>query len=279
MMETDDDELQRLLDVLGPMGVADAGLLQLGDAIGDPTKAAAEQVVLFLLGHRATSLYRNFVHSLDSPADIGPALAIRPLVEVAILAKWVSLDPGLHGELWFGQSDARDVTAMRETERHLKVRERAGVDPAVILEDLRQRAASRDEAAERATKAGKKYGGKPMPPLDQLVMEVEKTDPGHHVAIRQAYDLAYRAMSAWTHSEATSMKSTASGTAGALVWHGDVSPFPPEPIHVMAAMMYAYVLEVVGAAASDGSDVEARHWRDMLAIYPMTPTPAGDDEV
>jgi hypothetical protein len=118
-----------------------------------------------------------------------------------------------------------------------------------------------------------------MPPLDRLVMEVEKADPGHRVAIRQAYDLAYRAMSPWTHSEATSFKSTASGEPGALTYHGDVSPFPQEPIHVMAAMMYAYVLEVVGRAASDGSDVDARQWRDMLAVYPMTPTPASDGRV
>jgi hypothetical protein len=269
MTEPDDEELQRLLDALGPMGVADAGLLKLGDAIGDPTKAAPGQVVLFLLGHRATSLYRNFVHSLDGPADIGPILAIRPLVEMAILAKWVSLDPPLHGELWFGHSDARDVTAMQESERHLQIRSKSGLDPQVILDDLRKRAASRDEAAERARVAGKNYGGKPMPPLDRLVLEVERADPGHRVAIRQAYDLAYRAMSPWTHSEATSFKSTASGAPGAVTYHGDVSPFLPEMIHVMAGMLFAYVLEVVGAAAGDGSDKDAREWRAMLTIYPM----------
>lgn len=126
MLETDDDELHRLLDALGPLGIADAALLKFGDSIGDPTKAASEQVVLLLLGHRATSLYRNFVHSLDSPVELGPILAIRPLVEVAILAKWVSLDPPLHGELWFGHSDARDITAIQESERHLQVRAKSG---------------------------------------------------------------------------------------------------------------------------------------------------------
>lgn len=138
-----------------------------------------------------------------------------------------------------------------------------------MLDDLRQRAASRDAVAERASKAGKKYGGKPMPALDRLVMEVEKSDPGHRVAIRQAYDLAYRSMSPWMHSEATSFKSTATGEPDAMTFHGDVSPFAPDMLHVTAGMLYAYVLEVVGAAAGDGSDKDAREWRDMLTIYPL----------
>ena len=266
------------LDDIDPLDLAEMALLKFGHAIADPTAQDSHaRLYSFLIGHRATSLYANFLHSLMSPSEIGPILALRPLVEAAILAKWISLDPTLHGELWFAHAEDRDLTAIREQEKHLGLRVRGDIPADAISETVEQKTAWRDEAVAHAKTAGKKYGDKPMPPLDRLVQEVEDKDPGHHIAIRQAYDVLYRGISPWMHTEASSFKATAEHTQTGVRFLGDVSPYRIEYLRITGGAMFAYVLEIIGVAAGDGSDVPARFIRDYLTIVrPAEGTTAPD---
>lgn len=250
-----------------PLDIAEVLLLRMGNDIGDPTMQDSHaKMYSFLIGHRATSLYANFLHSLSSPTDIAPILALRPLVEAAILAKWISLDPTLHGELWFAHAEDRELTAMREQEKHIGLRVRGDIPDAVITETVEQKKAWRDEAVAHGKAAGKKYGDKAMPELARLVQEIETKDPGHKMAIRQAYDVAYRGFSPWMHAEASSFKSTAANTPEGVTYLGDVSPYRIEHLRVIAGAMFAYVLEIIGVAADDGTDATARFIRDYLTI-------------
>jgi hypothetical protein len=247
--------------------IAEAFLLKFGDGIGDPTKQDSHaKFYATIIGVRAQSLYANFIHSLSSPAEIGPILALRPLVEAAILAKWISLDPTLHGELWFAQSEDRDLTAIREAERHLGVRVRGDLTTAAIVESIEQKTAWRDEAVTRSKAAGKNYGDRPMPHIDRMVTEIEQSDPGHKMAMRQAYDAVYRSVSPWDHTEAASFKATAEDSETGLRYLGDVSPYRLDLLRLIAGAMFAYVLEIVGLAAGDGSEVPARFIRDYLTM-------------
>ena len=98
--------------------VAEVILLKMGDRLPDPTKPTSERErYTSLMGVRARSLYENFLYSIGSPVEIGPILALRPLVETAILIKWLSLDPTLNGQLWFAHAQSRDLTAMSEPRR------------------------------------------------------------------------------------------------------------------------------------------------------------------
>lgn len=252
------------------LAVAEQVLLQLGDRIPDPTlqQGAHARFYSYLIGHRVKGLYQNFLHSLSSPATVGPVLAVRPLIEAAILSKWISLDPTLHGELWFAHAEDRELTAIREQERHLGPRLRTGDSIDKPLESVEQKAAWRDEAVARGKAAGKKYGDRPMPHIDRLVQEIEQREPGHRVAIRQAYDAAYRAFSPWAHTEASFFKANATETDAGLRFLGDVSPYKVEHMRIVAAAMFAYVLEIIGIAAGDGSEVLARLMRDYLTLFP-----------
>jgi hypothetical protein len=146
------------------LDIAEVILLRFGDRIPDPTQQDSHaRLYACLLGIRAKSLYTNFLHSLSSPAAIAPTLAIPPLVEAVILSKWISLDPTLHGELWFAQSEDRDITAIREMEKHLGISVRGDVSAETVTESVDQKAAWRDEAVARGKAAGKNYGDKPMP--------------------------------------------------------------------------------------------------------------------
>jgi hypothetical protein len=247
--------------------LAEAVLLKMGDAIPDPTTLDSHPAFYAaMVGVRGRSLYENFLHSLTSSVDIGPLLAIRPLIEAAILAKWISLDPDLHGQLWFAQSEDRDVTAMREAEKNLGVRVRGELPTDVIVESIEEKEAFRDAAVARAKAAGKNYGKRPMPPLEQMVTQIAKADPDHKVAMRQAYDLAYRSFSPWEHTEAASFKATAERTANGVKFLGDVSPVDQEVLRLIAGAMFAYILEINGLAAGDGSEVLARMVRDYLTV-------------
>lgn len=273
------DALPEGFEDIDPLDIAEVLLLRMGDDIGDPTAQDSHaKMYASLIGHRAKSLYANFLHSLTSPADIAPVLALRPLVEAAILAKWISLDPTLHGELWFAHAEQRDLTAIREAEKHLGIRVRGDLPADVITETVEQKQAWRDEAVSRGKAAGKKYGDKAMPELARLVQEVEDADPGHHIAIRQAYDLAYRGFSPWMHTEASSFKATAIETDEGVRFLGDVSPCRVEHLRLIAGAMFAYVLEIIGVATGDGTDVTARFIRDYLTIVrPVEPVTSPDE--
>lgn len=247
--------------------LSEALLLRFGDAIPDPlAQDSHAKLYSCLIGIRAKGLYENFLHSLTSPVDIAPILALRPLVEAAILLKWISLDPPLHGELWFAQAEDREITAIREQEKNLGVRVRADIPVARITETVEQKIAWRDESIARGKVAGKKYGDNPMPSLKRLVDEIEAGDPGHRVAMRQAYDLAYRGFSPWQHTEATSFKTTAIETDEGLKFVGDPSPYGVEHLRLTAGAMFAYVLEIIGIARGDGSEVPARFIRNYLVV-------------
>ncbi len=73
-----------------------------------------------LISMHSASLCENFLHSLAEPTDVRPLIALRRLVEAAILLKWISLDPDNHGTLWFGQSEDQDLKAIWEQEKHLR---------------------------------------------------------------------------------------------------------------------------------------------------------------
>jgi hypothetical protein len=276
---TEDGNRLAGLEDVDPLDLAELLLLKLGGAIADPTRQDSyAKLYACLIGHRATSLYANFLHSLTSPADIAPILALRPLVEAAILAKWISLDPTLHGELWFAHAEDRDLTAIREQEKHLGIRVRGDIPADVISETVEQKMAWRDDAVAHGKAAGKRYGDKAMPHITRLVEEIENADPGHHIAIRQAYDVAYRGFSPWMHTEASSFKATAVDTETGLTFLGDVSPYRIEHLRIIGGAMFAYVLEIVGVAAGDGSEVRARFIRDYLTIVrPAEGTTALDE--
>ena len=143
------------------LALSEATLLRLGADIPDPTKAESAQVRYpALIATRARSLYQNFLHSLDGPTAIGPLLAIRPLVEAAILLKWISLDPELHGDLWFAQSDDRELTAIREQQKHLGLYAEGSVE-SVVLQTIAEKVAARDDSVAKGKAAGKRYGDRP----------------------------------------------------------------------------------------------------------------------
>lgn len=234
--------------------------------VPDPGEDTA-QTAMALLGQRAKSLYANFQHSLGSPAEIGPVLAVRPLVELVILAKWITLDPDLHMLLYVADSDAAELAHMDDVREHANDRGSSIPDDPKDLTPLKE--ATRDAAFAKLKMLGRNYGkNRILPNLRRMANEVISREPGHKIVMNDAYVYAYKTFSPWEHTEASSFKATANETGpDEWEWIGDKSPWHPEDIEAIATAMYAYVLETVFAAIGDGEDaLFARKLRDFLFL-------------
>ena len=56
-------------------------------------------------------------------------------------------------------------------------------------------------------------------------------------------------------------------TRGGLKFLGDVSPYKIDHLRIIAGAMFAYILEIIGLAAADGSEAGARFVRDYLTMF------------
>ena len=226
-------------------------------------------IAMALLGQRAKSLYENFHYSLGSPVEFAPALAIRPLIELVILTKWMTLDLLLHPFLYLGDSDASELAHIADVTNHAKTRGQSV--PKAVTDATSIREATRDAAFAKLRELGRNYGkGRIMPNVRRMGAEVSSEVPGHKTVMDDAYIYGYKTFSPWEHTEASSLKSTARETApGEWEWLGDKSPWHPEDIEAIASSMFAYVLETVFATLNDAEKAfMARRLRDhVIANY------------
>jgi predicted Rossmann fold nucleotide-binding protein DprA/Smf involved in DNA uptake len=258
------DDIDELLSRLRTLDLVRLFLERVGEDVPVPSPSLEQaDVYLALLGQRAASLYANVHHSFESPAKFAPILAIRPLVELVILTKWISLNPELHGFLYMADSEALELANLKRITEH-SVRRGSKPPPSDGNEEA-IKAAIQAEGKRRLKVAGVDYGrGRLYPKVERMVEDVVKADPGHEIAMRDTYVLAYRTFSPWEHSSGSSFKATAQVDGSSWRWTGDLSPFGKEDIEAVAASMYAYLLETVLAPTKPEAAGVARVVRDYV---------------
>lgn len=263
---TDDAAIDALLSQLRTLDMVRLFLERIAEEVPVPSpQLEPAAVYLALLAKRAENLYANVVFSLDSPSAIAPILAIRPLVELVILTRWVSLDPVANGFLFMADGEAVELAQLSRLQDHAKLR--GSPPPLSDSAEEATKAAIKEEGFRRLSLGGTDYGKRRLvPTLERMVDEVTKADPGHRVAMRDAYVLAYRTFSPWAHSSGSSFKATAERTGESWRWVGDQSPFLREDIEAIAASMYAYLLESVLATSHPESALIARQVRDYVTL-------------
>src|SRR5712691_808667 len=111
--DVDEDQLDELLSKLTTLQLVQVFIERLADDLPTPGKGMDNgALAMSLLGQRAKSLYANFHDSLGSPVEFAPVLAVRPLLELVILTKWMTLDLELHPFLYLADSDASELAHM-----------------------------------------------------------------------------------------------------------------------------------------------------------------------
>ena len=87
-------KLQALLSQMTTLQVANVFIERHAEELPIPGPGQDTTLTaMSLLGQRAKSLYENFHYSLGSPVEFAPVLAIRPLIELVILTKWMTSSP------------------------------------------------------------------------------------------------------------------------------------------------------------------------------------------
>jgi len=262
----DEDTLDGQLAQLRTLDMVRLFLERVAEDLPEPSPALEPATAyLALLGRRASGLYANVHFSFDSPTAIAPILAIRPLVELVILTRWIALDPETHGFLYMADSEAVELANLGRIKEHAA--RRGSKVPATDAKDEAIKAAIKEEGFRRLTAAGVKYGkGRLLPRVDEMVKDVIKANPGHEIAMRDAYELAYRTFSPWEHSSGSSFKATAERDGESWRWMGDRNPFHREDIEAIAASMYAYLLESVLVSMKPEAAALAREVRDYVTV-------------
>jgi hypothetical protein len=263
-----ENKLQELLSQMTTLQLANVFIERHAEELPIPGPGQDTTLTaMALLGQRAKSLYANFLYSLGSPAEIGPVLAVRPLVELVILAKWISLDPELHMFLYVADSDAAELAHMDDVREHAK--DRGSSIPVDPKDPTPIKEATRDAAFAKLKELGKNYGkDRILPNLRRMTNEVITNYPGHRIVMNDAYVYAYKTFSPWEHTDASSFKATADETGpNEWEWVGDKCPWHPEDIEAIATSMYAYILETVFEAIGDEENaLFARKLRDHVFL-------------
>jgi predicted Rossmann fold nucleotide-binding protein DprA/Smf involved in DNA uptake len=263
---SDDDSLHRQLAQLHTLDMVRLFLERIAEDVPDPSPALEPATAyLALLGRRASGLYANVHFSLSSPTAIAPILAIRPLVELVILTRWIALDAEAHGFLYMADSEAVELAHLRRITEHAA--RRGSKVPATEGAEEAVKAAIKEEGFRRLRESGVDYGkGRLVPRVERMVEDVIKADPSHEIAMRDAYVYAYRTFSPWEHSSGSSFKTTAAKDGESWRWIGDLSPFHPEDIEAIAASMYAYLLESILSSIKPEAAALAREVRDYVTV-------------
>ena len=266
-----DAEKKRLFDALSKLSTLElvrVFLERLSEDVPIPGPGANETaLVMSLLGHRAKSLYANYMFSRDSPAQIGPVLAVRPLVELAILAKWISLNPELHVFLYIADSDAAELVHIDAVRQHAVVRGHPVVETAETALQEAQKESVRVAALAKLKALKINYGkGQIMPNLRRMTDDVIAKEPGWKIAMNDAYVYAYKTFSPWEHTDASSFKATAEETvAPDWEWKGDRSPWHPADVEAIASATFAMILEIAFGTIGDAESARfARLIRDHI---------------
>lgn len=201
-----------------------------------------------LLGGRALDLYRGFVDSVGGRSIVAPTIMARPLVELAILLRWIRDDPEPRSEMWIAHSEEMDAKAIRQLGVNLPRPPgdpfgTEAVQPSLEAKDAR--------AAAARSAAGRETAPRLLPGLVEMIDAVVKLDEVEGLALRQAYDLAFRSVSPATHSDAASFKSSLQDQADGSIAFVETSSAPVEVLRFLAAGCMAHAIESAAKLCAD----------------------------
>jgi hypothetical protein len=175
----------------------EADLLALRERLRKPVENDLVHTTLLVLGTRASSLFRGFVVLAGSDAPSAALALMRPAVEINLMLRFIVANPELHAELWVAEGERESLKLIREFAADPEL---AAKDPALDPASgwATERADYIEEVRAKALAAGvigvsTKAGGGVMP--DMRTIAFSHGDQ----ATREAYTLAYRALSQDVH--------------------------------------------------------------------------------
>jgi hypothetical protein len=159
------------------------------------------QLVALGLALRVGELYRSIRHA-GTADGTAAAIVLRTMVETTIVLRWFEDDPVNRIRIWLAEDDRERLTVADRTQT---LHARRGREPLEVF--TRQEvaamkasiAAARRLPGARQVRGGASDSGSLLPPLEQIVRGIPD--------LWEAYEVAYRALSAVTHTAGRSLAS------------------------------------------------------------------------
>lgn len=215
------------------------------------------------LGRRGVTIW-NGVRLLVAAGNVpGAAATTRPALEALILLGWLGADPEERLVRWHGESE-RSVRTMTTVLSSDPVAGRHARLTAAIPPD---RLASREAAvAEARTKVA--TGVRLVPSVERMA---EEADGGP--TFWEAYQLAYRLLSAWEHHDHGTFAESLEDDGVSI----EDAQFDPVQIRALAASVTAALLVVVGTIAGFADMAEEAQTIRRVLLQPSNQP--GDSEL
>jgi hypothetical protein len=244
------------IDVPTARAALEALIPRLDASVDGRTGEAATAIAL---GQQAVELYRASVEIADSHANAAQ-LVDRGLVEVAILARWIEVAPERRMRLWLAEDDRNRMTSAAAYEIYLGRRSRPLVDVFDPAAEETMKANIREARMEgRREKDHVPQEGAVLPSIEIMSRAAEES--------WEAYRIAYRVLSPWTHAGGRSL------VADEIEHRSDgrhIRPgtaYGPEQTIGLAIGALLLVIETVSRQAALGLEAEAAAIRNEFATW------------
>jgi hypothetical protein len=226
---------------LADLALAEIGLDELASRLPSPVgRPDITAVAGALFGSRCRDLYAGFLHACEGPSAIAPLVLARPLIELAILVRWMRDDAEQRFKQWQAHSADMDTKAMRQAAEHLP---RPVRDPFHIDQWSGLLAEKDSMAAKAREEANRESQDRVLPGLTEMIQAIGKRNKADAHALWQGYDLAFRSISPATHSDEASFRMGLTQYPDGSADYAERPTVEPDALRLIVASCVAYTTE------------------------------------
>ena len=237
-----------------PLGLLQGRLLELSRALDTNESVKGPAAAAITIGRRCRE---HFGVAAASEADATAMVNTRPLAVAIIRLRWIQQDPPLRTDLWVAQGELDERKMIDAARRNTEL---AASWPAPNSELQADHEAFIAEVRRLARAEGANWVGEKG---DLLPRESVMADAVNTEQVRQAYDIAFRVSSMWSHVSAGSFKNAVEEREDGLYLAGPETTWLPGT-QALATSLFAIILTIVSELAGLGIEREANLIRAIV---------------
>lgn len=230
-----------------------------------PVDAFAQPCVLALsIARQAGAVHRDLIALCAANRTTSALILLRPIVEAAILVRWLEVDPQLHTDMYLAEDDRSRLSAAPAITEFRRRREIPSSGPVFDPADAVRMRSEVERTKAKAIAAGRitKKSNRVLPLILDMAMATADT------AIWEAYEIIYRVASPWTHFGGRSLAHHEFEKRPDGTHIEPRSVFGADAIRGVSAPTMLVLLGSTSRICGLGFETEARIIQDTLALWP-----------
>jgi Family of unknown function (DUF5677) len=244
---------------------AEERILSLLNGLDHPIDGLPQPPVLSLgIARQAGDVYRSLLGACNRNELTAAMVLVRPIVEAAIVVRWIEVDPQPHTDMYFAEDDRQILGAAPILREQRRRRGLATAEPIIPKATEAEMKASVQRVRSEAIAAGR------LPPKFNRLLPLVETmaTETHDSAIWEGYQVIYRIVSPWTHFGGRSLAghTTEARSDGTHLVPAHV--YDASAIRSLTAPTMLVLLGSLSRLCDLGVDGETRLLQDTIALWP-----------